>query len=200
MLKSKILVAAFVLLFLIGCSKETKSELPKKLNQELNSKTTQQNFNNIYTAALEGDIEIIRLSIPEVLTVNSKNEDGHSLLMLASFNGHTEICEFLIKNGAHIEARDNSGRTALMFASTGPFASTVKFLLNNGANANSVDHVEKWTALMGAATEGQMEVVKLLLQNGADKNLKDIDGDTAESFAFKKNHLEVSNFLKNYTN
>ncbi len=131
MLKSKILVAAFVLLFLIGCSKETKSELPKKLNQELNSKTTQQNFDNIYTAALEGDIEIIRLSIPEVLN----------------------------------------------------------------ANANSVNHVEKWTALMNAA-EGQMEVVKLLLQNGADTNLKDIIGDTAESFALNKNHLEVSNFLK----
>ena len=86
-----------------------------------------------------------------------------------------------------------------MYASTGPFASTVKFLLNNGANVNSVDHGEKFSALMNAAAEGQLEVVKLLLKYGADKDLKDIDGDTAESFASQKNHLEVSNFLKNYS-
>ena len=135
----------------------------------------------------------------ELDIINLPNKEGQTFLMLASYNGHTELCEYLIKNDALVEGRDNSGRTALMYASTGPFASTVKLLLSNGANANSVDHVEKWTALMNAAAEGQLEVVKLLLQYGADKNLKDIDGDTAESFAFQKKHLEVLNFLKNYS-
>jgi len=198
MFTRKIIFVAFALLFLISCTNKKKEDLTKNLSKEISKKTTKQNYDKYYNAAITGNIETIKLLLDYDLDkVNLPNEDGQSFLMLAAFNGHTQLCEYIIKNGAHVEARDNSGRTALMYASTGPFAATVKMLLNNGANSNSVDHVEKWSALMNAAAEGQMEVVQILLEYGADKNLKDIDGDTAESFALQKKHLEVFNFLKN---
>ena len=86
---SKILLAILVPLLLISCSEEKKSELQKKPNQELNKNNTQQNFDHIFNAALDGDIKTIKFSVPEVLNVNSQNKEGNSLLMLASFNGHT---------------------------------------------------------------------------------------------------------------
>jgi len=200
MFKSNLLFATLALLLLISCSNEKKTELSQSLEKIPDKEAIQQNFDEYYAAALTGDIEKIKVSDALILeNINKANKDGQTFLMLASFNGHIEVCDYLIKNGAQVEARDSAGRTALMYASTGPFASTVKLLLENGADANSVDHGEQWTSLMNAAAEGEMEVVKLLLQFGADKNLKDTDGDTAESFARKKNHKEVSNFIKNYT-
>ncbi len=198
MFKSKLIFATLTIILITSCSNE--EELPKNQEPVVHNQTTQQNINEYYAAALTGDIEKIKASESIIIKyINKPNEEGQTFLMLASFNGHTDLCDYLIKNGAHVEARDNSGRTALIYAATGPFAPTVKLLLLNGANANSVDHGEKFTALMNAAAEGQMEVVQILLQHGADKNLQDVDGDTAESFALQNNHLDVSNFLKNYT-
>lgn len=199
MSKRNILFFTFALLFLISCTSKKDENISKSLDLESSTETTKQNFDKYYSAALNGNIETIKTSITEELNIiNKHNAEGQSLLMLASFNGHTQLCEYLIKNGAHIEGRDNSGRTPLMYASTGPFSSTVELLLKSGANSNSVDHVEKWTALMNAAAEGQLEVVKILMQYGANKSLKDIDGDTAESFALQKKHFKVLSFLKSY--
>ena len=118
--------------------------------------------------------------------------------MLAGFNGHNELCRLLIEKGAKVDARDFNGRTALMFASTGPFAGTVRYLLASGADPNVVDQGEHFTALMHAAAEGQMEVVGVLLEHGADKSVKDVDGDTAESFARQKGHGSVADYIRDY--
>ena len=48
----------------------------------------------------------------------------------------------------------------------------------------------------GAAAEGQADVVKLLLKHKADITLKDVDGDTAESFAAKNGHTAVVKILQ----
>ena len=48
---------------------------------------------------------------------------------------------------------------------------------------------------MHAAAEGHLEIVNILLDNGADPSLKDVDGDTAESFAKRNGHIEVAKVL-----
>lgn len=50
---------------------------------------------------------------------------------------------------------------------------------------------------MTAAAEGELEVVRLLLIHGANPKLKDVDGDTAQSFAEQKGHAAVVSLLKN---
>ena len=49
---------------------------------------------------------------------------------------------------------------------------------------------------MWAATEGRTDTVVLLLKNKADTTFKDVDGDTAESFAAKKGRTDIVKLLQ----
>ncbi len=193
-----LLIQILILLVLLSCSDQNISSDKQKKSPDENLNKTSQNIDTLFNAALDGDIETVKQFIENGFDVNEPNQDEQSLLMLAGFNGHTALCEYLIKSGAHIEARENNGRTALMFASTGPFPETVRLLLKNNANPNSIDRLEHFTPLMHAAAEGHFEVVKILLDHGADSSLKDVDGDTAESFADQKGHSKVAKLLREH--
>ncbi len=147
-------------------------------------------------AAFDGQHETVRQFIQRKVNLNAIDKDGRTALMFAGFNGHTEIVRILVDEGARVNIRDGYGRTALLFAATGPFPKTVELLLERKADPNIVDNQEHFSALMHAAAEGNIEVVKILLDYEADPTLKDIDGDTAESFARQKGHSELANLLK----
>lgn len=149
-----------------------------------------------FAGAYNGQWLPIQQAIEKGLSVNALDPSGHTALMLASYNGHTGIVEKLLEAGADVNLTNPTGTTPLMLASSGPFPETVQVLLKAGAKVNVIDSGEHFTALMWAAAEGQTEVVKILLDNGADMTLTDIDGDTAESFAFKAGHQAIVELLK----
>ncbi|MBL7111125.1 MAG: ankyrin repeat domain-containing protein [Bacteroidales bacterium] len=151
---------------------------------------------SLLDAALNGQFEAIENLIAENVNVNAADPDGRSALMLASFNGHSGIVALLINKGAVVDLVDGFGRTALHYASTGPFLPAVEFLLKKGSDPNMVDSEEHFTPLMFAAAEGYIDVVRILLEYHADPSLKDIDGDTAETFARQNGHDEVAELLK----
>lgn len=198
MINIKPIIIIVIFFVILSCSDKSEKQNKKVSTPLENSVQSAQSIDELFNAALDGKLEIVESYIENGFDVNQPNQENKSLLMLASFNGHILVCQYLIKAGAHAEARDPDGRTALMFASTGPFAETVKFLLSSDANPNSVDHGEHFSSLMHAAAEGHIDVVKVLLDNGADKTLKDIDGDTAESFAKQNGHLAVADYIKGY--
>ncbi|MGD9345338.1 MAG: ankyrin repeat domain-containing protein [Candidatus Aminicenantes bacterium] len=147
-------------------------------------------------AAARGQIQEVRAVLEKGADVNTADELGRTALMLGAFDGHTEIVRLLLSKGAQVDLRDSSGRTALMYSSSGPFPETVQLLLDWKADPNLVDGIERWTALMFAAGEGQLEVVKILLEHNADPSLKDVDGDTALTFAQRNGHAQVVRLLK----
>lgn len=141
--------------------------------------------------SLNGDTKAVEQDIESGVNVNAIDEEKRTALMLAAFNGHTATVKLLLDHGAKLSERDSTGRTALMFAATGDNAAACETLLAAGADVNATDTGEGFTALMHAAAEGQLEVVKLLLQHNAERDRRDIDGDTAKSFAEKNGHTEV---------
>jgi len=147
-------------------------------------------------SALTGKTALIEKALKDGFPVNHGDIQKRTLLMYAAFNGHTNVIQLLISKGADVNATDFSGSTALMFAASGKNLPAVKLLIKNKAKVNAVDSNEHWTPLMWAAAEGQIEVVHYLLEQSADPLLKDIDGDTATSFAKKKNHQAVANMIQ----
>ncbi len=145
-------------------------------------------------AALEGDLATVRQAIEQGVDGNAPDAQGRTALQLAAYGGHTDVVRELLAKST-IDHQDNAGRTALMYAASGPNQETVAVLLDAGADPNIADTAEGFTALMFAAAEGQLEVARVLVAHEADQSLRDVDGDTALSFAAKNKHADIVRLL-----
>jgi ankyrin repeat protein len=115
----------------------------------------------------------------EDLNINKKNENGETLLFLATKNGDLESVKELINAGADVDANNDeyghgggvTGKKALMEASRKGHLEIVKELIVAGADVNAKDS-SGFTALMFASEGGKLETIKELINNGADVNQK----------------------------
>jgi ankyrin repeat protein len=89
--------------------------------------------NAMMMAALNGDIDIVKLLIAKDAEVNKK---GWAPLHYAAANGNDDIVKLLLDHDAYIDAGSPNGTTPLMMASRGGHVSTVKLLLDSGADLN----------------------------------------------------------------
>ena len=154
----------------------------------------------VIEAALYGKTNTIEKALAEGYKADTRDPENRTALMYAAFNGQTAIVKMLIAAGADVNAQDKTGTSALMFAASAPGGDkTVQLLLDAGAKINMADNNEHFTALMWAAAEGQIKNVKLLLKHKADVSLKDVDGDTAASFAAQKGHTAIVKILQEAT-
>lgn len=73
-------------------------------------------FNDLMKACENGDL----LQVKEICAVkehiNSKNENGWTPLIVATYNNHCDIVKYLINAGADIYAKNNNGTNLLMYA------------------------------------------------------------------------------------
>lgn len=102
----------------------------------------------------------------------------------------------LLEKKADVNYQDEFGRTPLLQACRYNTIEVVRLLLEQKANINrQVDKVGEEsslhvgdTALMWAAATGNVDIVSELLKYGADINLKNMEGNTALTFAKKDVH------------
>jgi len=163
-------------------------------------------FNEHFNSIRVGD-ETLQAIECRVLSVNFRNKNGDTPLMLAAKNGEAKAVQVLLALGADpdlkkrdgntalmlaaiyghtdivlalitINAKDKDGQTALMLAAKYGHKDTALALIERGADINAKDEVGQ-TALMLAAENGKAEVVQALLASGADVDAKDNHGHTA---------------------
>ena len=114
-------------------------------------------------------IEAVRKNdLPAVLThlrygadVNTKDQSGFTMLMLAACWGRAEIARFLIDNGANVNITNNSGDTALINAAYNGQNEIARLLIDNGADVN-IKNNSGTTALIKAASWGHEKTAQLL--------------------------------------
>jgi ankyrin repeat protein len=68
--------------------------------------TTQSPNSTLFDAIKKGDIEAVRKHLDAGADVNTKDEDGYTLLTVAVAYGSKEIVELLIFNGVDVNAFD----------------------------------------------------------------------------------------------
>ena len=149
-------------------------------------------FQLLYMAIAAGnytrDNVLTRLdqAIDSGFDVNTQDEDGQTLLMIASTFGRDDTVLDLIGAGVELDIRDREGQTALMYAASGGFEDIASDLLHHGVERDLQDS-DGWTAFYHAVNKGAPEVVNVLLLYGADPTIATNTGETPLQLAIKKN-------------
>jgi ankyrin repeat protein len=112
-----------------------------------------------------------------------------SMLNRGVEKGKPGMVSFALRLGADKEARGEDGMTPLMTAAQG---GPLKKLIAAGADVNARHATSGMTALMFAAKNGHAEAVDALVAAKAAIDMRDNDGMTAYTHAFRENHFDVA--------
>ncbi len=143
----------FLLYFLIGCI----SFLNAGVNEDL------------LQGASEGNIALVKRSLDQRAELETKNADGETALILASWYGSPEIVTMLLESGANVNAQDNAGYTAIAKAASlgvGRHYEIVEILIQASANLNLKTREGKSPFLL-AVLNGHKELGNALKKAGA---------------------------------
>lgn len=117
----------------------------------------------LYTAASQGDKDMVERLSRRVANINQQDRDGLTPLHIAASNGHKDAAQTLLWAGAKATIEDIYGWTPLHCAASKDHATVVGELLKNGAKVSQKDHLGR-TALHIASYKGFSATVKELLE------------------------------------
>jgi len=109
-------------------------------------------FEQAHRAIKIGQISILDEAIPATLSVDSSNQFGWTLLMLAALEGDTRIGTLLLDRGADVALLNRYGESALSLAAHTGHLPFVNLLRLRGASGDVRPHghdLESW--LRGAS-------------------------------------------------
>jgi ankyrin repeat protein len=151
--------------------------------------------NNCFDVARKGTLSDIKILFDnDKNCVNTIDDRGSSMLILACYRGNQEVAQFLIDNKADLNYVSPNG-TALMACVVKNELDFAEKLLKKGANPDLTDG-NGMTALMLAVQFKNAAMVKLLLSFKAKKELKCQQNKTAFEYAVFSNNEEIINLLK----
>jgi uncharacterized protein len=152
---------------------------------------------NVFTIARTGTVkEMTELWKSNPALIDSKNENGHTPLILATYRVNIEVAKFLIEKCKNINEKTDMG-TALMAAVVKENKELTELLLLRGADPNLSDNTGL-TALMYAAQFKNADLVNMLLKYKADPKIKNQDGKTASDFANTAGDKKIITLLNSH--
>lgn len=150
-------------------------------------------------AVIARDLHGVQQALAQGASIETRNHQGRTPLILAAQAGALEIARFLVERGAEVNARSSSetGSTVLSFALEGKSPQLAAFLIDHGADVNGKAKNGQ-TPLHYAAAYGLNDFLELLLYRGADPNLPSSTGGSSTTpliAAAANGHLESVRIL-----
>ncbi|NIM10787.1 MAG: hypothetical protein GTO45_02270 [Candidatus Aminicenantes bacterium] len=127
--------------------------------------------------------------------LNSRNNQGSTLLHKAVEEGKRNVVEWLLARGARVNMTDNIEYTPLKWAVMLGRTEIARILIANGADINRKGP-NGLTPLHDAAYSGRKEIARLLVAGGARLDAKDQVGKTPLDLAIEERQREVLPLLK----
>lgn len=109
---------------------------------------------------------VLEILLDNGLNLETRNQNGKTLLAQAVYRGRYQISKYLIERGANVNAVDESGWTILMLAVWRNRFRIFPLLLKAGADINAISSLGD-TALSLAIEENHHSIVKMLKEAGA---------------------------------
>jgi hypothetical protein len=117
-------------------------------------------------AAAAGDVARVRSVLRSGVSVNVRDEQGRTALLLAAEAGHVAVVKALIEAKADVNASDQNGLSALIAAARRDDLEMARVLLLAGARPDA-SHRGYGMALDIAEREGHKDLAALLRERGA---------------------------------
>jgi ankyrin repeat protein len=150
---------------------------------------------NIFDVARTGTVtQAETLLKQDPKSVNSKNAEGYTPLILACYRANNAVAKLLVQKGADVDALSGMG-TALMAATVKGNSEMVTYLIGRKANPNLSDGNGK-TAILYAVMFNKPDLASLLVKAGADAEHKDQQGQSALDYAILANDDKLIEILK----
>lgn len=112
-------------------------------------------------AAAEGDLSLLEKALAGGFDVNSKTDDGWTLLHIGAYRGHSEVAKLLIAGGADVNVSDINGVTPMHLAAAQGAADFAEALIAAGARVDGRDE-KGLTPLDWAKQNDKPEFVAML--------------------------------------
>uniref|UniRef100_A0A8D8PSK7 Tyrosine-protein kinase n=1 Tax=Cacopsylla melanoneura TaxID=428564 RepID=A0A8D8PSK7_9HEMI len=143
--------------------------------------------------------ELLKYRYVNIESLEAKNQDGQTVVHLASQLGHDEILDTFIRCSANVNCRDTEGCTPLHYACQSNLPSTVRILITaGGVNVQLRNTKTGWVPLHVAASMGHKDVVLVLLSLDTPVRPRTQDNETPADLARQGGHFEVERILQNY--
>ena len=153
----------------------------------------------LINAVKMGNVEQLEEILSAGSGVNSCDENGATLLMIAAHEGNLLSVKLLLEKGADVNLGDEQGWTPLMksvynFDMQHGHPDVMQVLIDAGANIEApIGYGVR--PLMLAAGYGETTLVEVLLEAGAEVTAKNEGGLTALMMVKQKHYIDVINLL-----
>ena len=177
--------------FVVKLTKQIDKEKQNRLARYEREKISR--LNKLIISKKFGEVE---KALSQKININTKGNEGNTLLFTAAQHGNLKLVEQIISMGADINGLSGNDYAPLHGAVIGGKSDNVKFLIKKGADVN-VKTRDRSTPLHYAAAGGDIQIVKILAGENADPDVFNRKGERAVDIADKKQLNIISEFLKN---
>jgi methionyl-tRNA formyltransferase len=129
------------------------------------------NIDKAFLAIENGDLNSIINYFDDGLGIENQNDNGWTMLVVASFNQQLDIVEWLIDKGANVNHISKKGTTVFMYAKTKVLQTgnydVLNRLIEAGVDLNIRDFKKNWTVLQYVEELKHEEMETYLLNYGA---------------------------------
>lgn len=148
-----------ILFFLIAFFSINDSAYGKNTVQ--NSKENRMQHENLVSLVMKNDLLTLKKALEKGADVNTTDQKGRSLLLIAVIGKQTEMVKLLIDYKADVNLQDAQKDSPFLYAGASGQTELVKLFLKNGARFDVFNRYNG-TALIPACERGHVETVKVL--------------------------------------
>ena len=141
-------------------------------------------------AVRAGDTETVEDLLDRGVPIDTKDDEGKSLLHWAAWGGHVTTMRLLIRRGCDVDSVDGSRLTPLHMAAAMGQIKAIQELIRKGAT-KSMAAGEFGTPLNQAVIKGHVETVEAMLAEGCPIDVVSSNGETVLHWAAGGGHAEV---------
>ncbi|XP_062573887.1 serine/threonine-protein phosphatase 6 regulatory ankyrin repeat subunit B-like [Saccostrea cucullata] len=153
-------------------------------------------INALHDAARCGSLNVFKFLLEKGFDINTRKNDGKTVLHLCCMNGELEMCKYLTENNSRmLYIKDRKGNNVLHAAAWGGNIDLFKFLMEKGFDINVSSNDEK-TVLHQCCMSGKLEMCKYLVKTYPHLlYVKDSYGVSVLLAASRGNNIDLLNFL-----